>query len=140
MVLLAFILGFISGTSILGLRKLLKNGFVLSLSEDERYLLSAARAANGRLILKQDRGTSGTPIILLKEFPNPRRIEATGLIEKMMDRKLIQLDISGVAGRFTLTSLGWMKSEKLPEFPLQPIRPGSWFDSVSRKPHRVVRR
>lgn len=140
MVLFAFILGFICGISILPLRTLLKNGFALSLSEDEKYLLSAARAANGRLILKQDQGTSGTPIILLKEFPNPRRIEAAGLIEKMVARKLIQLDISGVPGRYTLTSVGWARSQKLPDFPLQPIRPGSWFDSISRKPPRIGRR
>jgi len=135
-----FLLGFSCGLVAMGLWQHFRQGFTPLLGDDEKYLLAAARAANGRLILKEDRGMSGTPILLLKEFPNPRRIEDKGLLEKLVGRRLIQVDGSGAAGRYLLTARGWTCSQKLPEFPLQPIRPGSWFNSISRKPQRIVRR
>ncbi|HEX9080628.1 MAG TPA: hypothetical protein VF768_00030 [Holophagaceae bacterium] len=109
-------------------------------SEDEKYLLAAARAARGRLILKQDQGPSGNPILLLKEFPNPRPIQDKGQISRLMDRRLLQADASGIPGRFVLTPEGWRRTQKLPEFPLPLIRQGSWFNSISRRPQRIARR
>jgi len=138
MVFVSFLLGLACGLAIVSLRSLFRNGFHLPLGEDEKYLLAAARAASGRLILKQDSGTSGTSILLLKEFPNPRRIENTLQIEKLLARKFIQADASGVPGRYTLTPAGMKCSRTLPDFPLQPVRPGSsWFNSISRRPVRL---
>jgi hypothetical protein len=110
------------------------------LGEDEKYLLAAARVARGRLIEKQDQGVSGTPILLLKEFPNPKPIQDKGQISRLVERHLLQADASGIPGRYALTPEGWRASEKLPEFPLPLVRQGSWFNSISRRPQRVVRR
>ncbi len=141
MVFIAFLLGFFCGLSVLGLRAVFKNGFSLPLGEDEKYLLAAARAAEGHLVLRLDSGTSGTSLLLLKEFPNPRRLENTLQIETLLARKFLQPDVSGLPGQYTLTPLGWTRSQKLPAFPLQRLRPGaSWFNSVSLKSGRLGRR
>ena len=141
MVFIAFLLGFVCGLSALGLRAVLKTGFHLPLGEDEKYLIAAARAAEGRLILTQGAGTSGTSLILLKEFPNPRRLENTLQVEKLLARKFIQPDGSGLPGHYTLTPAGSAQGRKLPDFPLKPLRPGaSWFNSVSRRSGRLARR
>lgn len=140
MVVIAFVLGLACGLSALGLAGLFRRGFRMPLGEDEKYLLAAARAAKGRLILKQD-GGSGSSLLLLKEFPNPRRIENTLQIETLLARKYLQPDASGIPGRYTLTTAGWALSQKLPEFPLQPVRSGAtWFNSISRRPLRLPRK
>jgi len=140
MVFVAFLLGFACGLSLLGVRALLKRGIRLPLGEDEKYLLAAARAAKGRLILKLDSGNSRSSLLLLKEFPNPRRIENTLQIETLLSRKFIEPDSSGLPGRYVLTAAGWAQSKQLPEFPLQLSRQGAWFNSISRSIGRIARK
>jgi len=140
MILVAFLLGVACGLLLPRLRTLLKGGLRMPLGEDEKYLLRAARAAKGRLILKQASGSSGSSLLLLKEFPDTRRLENTMQIEKLLARKFIQADDSGKPGRFVLTSKGWAQSKDLPEFPLQPIRQGAWFNSISRSLGRAARK
>jgi hypothetical protein len=141
MVILAFALGLLCGLSVPWLRGAFRHGLRLPLGEDENYLLAAARAAKGRLILKLEAGSAPSSLLLLKEFPNPRRIENTLQIEKLLARNYIQPDPSGIAGRYVLTTRGWALSQKLPEFPLQPIRSGAtWFNSISRRPVRLPRK
>ncbi|MBK8791864.1 MAG: hypothetical protein IPN59_01705 [Holophaga sp.] len=138
--LISFTLGCLCGLAMGIGGCLLKGRLHNPLGEDEKYLLAAARAANGRLILRQEKASSGTPLLLLKEYPNPRRMEAHGQIDQLLKRKLLIPDPSGIPDRYQLTPAGRQRSEQLPEFPLQPVRQGSWFNSISRPPQRFVRR
>jgi len=140
MILVAFLVGVLCGLALRSLAPFLKGGFRLPLGEDEKYLLSAARAAKGRLILRQGRGSSSPSLLLLKEFPDTKRLENTMQIEKLLARKFIQPDDSGKSGRYVLTAKGWAQSKDLPEFPLQPIRQGAWFNSISRSLGRIPRK
>ncbi len=140
MVIAAFILGFLCGASLLALRPLLSGGRLRPLGEDEKYLLAAAGAASGRLILRQETAPGGPPLLMLKEYPNPRRMESRDQVQQLLDRKLITPDHSGVPGRYVLTPTGWTRAKRLPEFPLRPVRQGSWFNSISRRPARALRR
>lgn len=137
--LIPFFLGFLCGllASVIGWR--LKDHFQLTLKDDEKYLLTASRAAKGRLILRREQALTGETLLLLKEFPNPRRMEDQGQVERLLARKLLVPDPSGVPDRYLLTPKGRKRCEGLPAFPLQLVRQGSWFNSISQ-PLRRVRR
>lgn len=131
----SFTIGLLCGLSLGAVPWVLQRHGSLFLGEDEKYLLAAARAANGRLILRHD--ASGPSLLLLKEYPNPRRMEDQGQIQRLIDRKLLAEDPSGTPDRYVLTSAGRKASERLPEFPLQPVRQGSWFNSLSTPVRRM---
>lgn len=136
---LAFLLGVLCGLSLAlgrssfrGLMLRLKN----PLGEDELYLLCAARLAAGRLILMK--GAPGGRLIL-KEFEDARPMENRGQIQRLLARQLIAPDPSGLSERFILTQAGWDRIRKLPAPPLQMVRKGNWFNSVSGKQRRPAR-
>jgi hypothetical protein len=58
-------------------------------------------------------------------------MECSGQVECLLVRKLIESDGSGVAGRYHLTSEGWVAVKPLPALPLTLKRTGNWFNSVS---------
>ena len=135
----SFFMGFLTGLSVGAGAWLLREHAPFGLKEDEKYLLAAAKAARGRLIIRRETASTGETLLLLKEFPNPRRIEDHQQIEKLLAMKFLVADPSGLPGRYTLTKVGAKRSDRLPDFPLQPVRAGSWFNSISR-PLRGVRR
>ncbi|MDP2877386.1 MAG: hypothetical protein Q8O00_14460 [Holophaga sp.] len=135
-----FTLGLICGLTLAAGLWLLRDRLLSPMGDDEGYLLAAARAANGRLLLRRDQASSGASLLLLKEFPNPRRIENRGQIKTLLDRKLLEPDPSGIPDRYVLTQAGQKRAERLPVFPLELVRQGSWFNSVSKPVKRMLKR
>jgi len=135
-----FTLGLLCGLAFAGGLWLFRGSFQSSLGDDESYFLAAARAANGRLILRRDRAASGAPLLILKEFPNPRRIENRGQIKALLARKLLAPDPAGIPDRYVLTQAGQKRAERLPVFPLEVVRQGSWFNSISRPVRRMIKK
>lgn len=135
----AFLSGLLCGLALAFLRTGL-GGLLLKLKhplgEDELYLLCAARAANGRLILMK--GAPGGRLIL-REFEDAKPLENRGQIQRLLARQLIAPDPSGISERFILTPAGWNRIRKLPAPPLQIVRKGNWFNSVSGKQRRPPR-
>lgn len=108
------------------------------LSEDEKYLLAAARTAQGRLIFGTDPASADTTVLLLKEFTQHRSMENRGQVEGLLSRELIEVDDTGVPGRYVLTPKGWNRANKLPPLALVVSRQGDWFNSISRRPKKAM--
>lgn len=134
---LAFLLGLLCGLSLALFRGGLE-GLMLALKhplgEDELYLLCAARAASGQLILM--RGAPGGRLIL-KEFEDPRLLENRGQIQRLLARRLIAPDPSGISERYVLTPAGWERLRRVPAPALKAVRRGNWFNSVSGRTRRA---
>ena len=111
---------------------------VYRLGEDEKYLLAAARIAQGRLLFASDPGSADPPLLQLKEFPQERPIENLGQVERLFAQGLIEVDDSGVSGRYVLTLKGWNRANKLPPLALVVCRQGDWFNSISRRPRKPL--
>jgi hypothetical protein len=109
------------------------------LGEDEKYLLAAARTAQGRLLFGSDPGSADTPLLQLKEFTQQRQIENLGQVERLFSQGLIEVDDSGVSGRYVLTLKGWKRANKLPPLALVVSRQGDWFNSISRRPRKPIK-
>lgn len=110
-----------------------------ALKGDEAYLLAAAFAAEGRLRIRREAAPSGERLLLLKEFPNPRRMVDRGQVGRLLTLQLLAPDPSGLEDRYLLTAEGRRRAEALPPFPLPLTRPGSWFNSISKPRRRVPR-
>jgi len=103
---------------------------------DERYLMNVARAAGGRLIVKEERTASGPPMLRLPEVPDQKTLASKGQVDHLLLRGLLKPDPSGLPGRYLLTPEGWDFVTKLRPLPVVIKRAGNWFNSISRRPPR----
>ena len=141
--IISFLAGLLLGLSALLLKPLLKAlglRFRHPLGEDENFLLRAARTAGGRLIIRKEQSSTGTHVLVLKEFADAPRIEQLGQVECLLARELMIPDSSGVSGRYLLTPRGWARVKSLPALALPLRRSGPWFNSVSRRPIGIPKR
>ena len=103
---------------------------------DERYLLNVARAAGGRLIVKEEPTEAGALVLRLLEVPDQKTMGSRGQVEHLLNRGLLKPDPSGMPSRFLLTPEGWDSVKHLTPISLAIKRTGHWFNSVSRRPPR----
>lgn len=136
MFFMGFLVGLLCGLAAIMFRSSL-DGIVLRLryplGADERYLLCAARATGGRLILKTEEPGVAPAVILIRDLPGHRYLQRRDQLERLLKRGLLAPDPSGIPGRFMLTPPGWAVIKKLPPLPMEGNSRGSWFNSVSRK-------
>lgn len=135
----AFAAGFLGGLTALAAAWLLRTALQRlqdRLEEDDRLLLRAARAASGRLIFRADPLDPATVLLELKELPQQGGLPNRGQVQRLLRRDLLRGDPSGLAGRYQLTPRGWSLVGKLPALETTVVRPGAWFNSVSRRPLR----
>lgn len=138
-----FLVGFLGGLTAVGLwhaGAVVIQAVRNRLGEDEIYLLNAARAAGGRLIFRYSPTAATTTTLQLKEFAQHRPMDNRGQVDRLVQLGYLVGDESGVAGRFHLTPQGWARVQKLPHIPLVAARQGAWYDSISRRPARPMRR
>lgn len=136
---IAALLGFALGLVLGGWLVHARNRRATSLKDDEAYLLAAAHAAGGRLRIRRDVAPSGERLLVLKEFPNPRRILDRGQIGRLLAHGNLIQDPSGHEDHYRLTPLGLQRAQALPPFPLPRLRTGAWFNSLSRTRRRIAR-
>ena len=134
-----FLLGFVCGVAFASL------GFSLPalllrlrnpIGADERYLMNVARAAGGRLIIKEDPGESGQPMLRLLEVPDQKPMAGRGQVRHLLNRGLLKPDPSGMPSRYLLTSEGWDFLKRLRPLSVAIKRTGNWFNSISRRAPR----
>jgi len=142
MVVLSFVLGLLCGlcavfvgSSFKGWGVKLRN----PLGVDEKYLLTAARAAGGRLIVREE-PENGLILLRLREVPGHPRMEKKEQMEHLLNRDLLKPDPTGLPGRFLLTATGWAFVKHLPALPVEVKRAGNWYNSISRKPRPLTRK
>ena len=136
MLILSFLLGLVCGLAAASLgfspgawRLRLRN----PRGPDEKYLLNVARAAGGRLLIKEGQDGAGTAQLLLMEVRDPRPLAQKGQVEHLVNRGLLKQDPSGLPGRYMLTPEGWNRLKSLAPEALQLKRSGNWFNSISRR-------
>ena len=134
-----FLLGFVCGAVLASLAFALP-GWLLKLRNplgaDEQYLLKVARAAGGRLIVKEEPAPAGPPVLRLLEVPDQQTLFSKGQVAHLQNRGLLKPDPSGMPSRYLLTSDGWESVKRLQPLTLAIKRTGTWFNSVSRRPPR----
>ena len=136
MVMLSFLLGLAIGLSAAFLGTSLQDWKIRlrnPVGDDEKYLLAVARAAGGRLIVKED---PGTPILALREVADPTRLVTRGQVDRLLNRSLLKRDASGLPGRYSLSPEGWAFVKHLPALPVEIRRAGNWFNSISGRRRR----
>ena len=131
----SFLLGLLCGlaaalaaASFKGWRVKLRN----PLGEDEKYLLNVARAAGGRLIVREVPDGAGITLLHLREVPDQRRLEKRDQLDRLFNRGLLKRDPSGLTGRYALTVEGWTYVKGLAPLPVQVKRAGNWYNSISK--------
>jgi hypothetical protein len=139
MSILTFILGLACGLALSGLGlspKALRVRLRNRLGEDEKYLLNVARAAGGRLIVREERVGAAPPTLRLREIPDHRVMESRGQMDRLQNRGLVKPDPSGLPGRHLMTPEGWDYVKGLTPLPVEVKRAGNWFNSISKRPRR----
>ena len=143
MLVTAFLLGLVCGLCCVFLVSSCR-GWLLKLrnpmGDDEKYLMTVARATGGRLIVAEEATVSGPPLLKLRELPHQRELLQRDQVQRLMNRGLLKPDPSGLPGRYLVTPEGWAYVKHLPVILVDVQRPGSWFNSVSRRVKVVPKR